>query len=127
MSMCWTRTASGQSKSAGSYLSLLSFGFSFYQHLPSSSTRPDCFVGIYISKEFGRRFWQYGINEHSRTEFEARGTGKARNHAYIPMEMAGAGIVGRAAANREIKIRILQPNVKLGQQAPQDTSKVRNL
>src|SRR5712671_3588819 len=113
MNTCWIHTACGRSKSAGSYLSS-QLRVQFH-YLPSSSTPSDCFVRIYISKEFGCRFWQNGINEHSRTEFKARSTGEARNHAYIPMEMAGAGIVGRAAANREIKIRILQTNIQLGQ------------
>src|SRR5712691_33371 len=113
MNTCWTHTVCGRSRPAA----LRSLPRRAVR-LPNSWFRgcacPDCFFCIYVPQKFGRSFGEHGIDKHSRTKFKTRGTREARNHTHVPVKMAGAAIVGRAAANRKVKVGVLQPNIELG-------------
>src|SRR5205807_4198549 len=72
-------------------------------------------------------FRQYCVDEHARSQFEARDSGEPRNHADIPMKVPRTGILGRATADGEVEVRVSESHVNLGQQGSQNASQIRNL
>jgi hypothetical protein len=69
---------------------------------------------LYVAKEFGGRFGQNRIDKHARSQLEAGDAREPWNHADVPVEMPGAAVVGRRAPDGEIKVGILESDVKLG-------------
>src|SRR5579871_1054524 len=64
---------------------------------------------------------QHGIDEHPGAELEPCHARETRYHADIPMKVPCTAIFRRTAANGEIQIGILQPNIDLGQKRSQNS------